>query len=358
MSKFLILILLSIPFGLWSQSQDSTIFFKGFDDSPRGNKGIRIAFYNCENLFDTEHDSLKRDYDFTPDGRYHWTTYKYWTKQKHIAKAISAIGGWEAPAIVGLAEVENQHVLINLVYNTNLKTHHYQIIHHESPDRRGIDIAMIYRPDKVEIIEEKAIPVRFPFDTATRTRDILYVKARILFGDTLIILFNHWPSRWGGQFQTEEKRIFVARKVKHITDSIMRDNPCAKIIVMGDLNDSPSNKSLAEGLEVKSPGAYTKQPLIDLMIPYEEQGTGTHYHVGETGGSWTVLDHIIVSRGLLWDCEGAYVKDGQAYIFRAPFLLEKNVQNQTIPNRTYHGMKYHGGFSDHLPVYVDVYIKK
>jgi len=358
MNKYLILILLSIPLGLWAQMHDSTSYFPGFDDSPRGNKGIRIAFYNCENLFDTQHDSLKRDYDFTPDGMYHWTSYKYWTKQKHIAQTISAIGGWEAPEIVGLVEVENQHVLINLVHNTNLKKHHYQIIHHESPDRRGIDVAMIYRPDKVEIIEEKALPVRFPFDTATRTRDILYVKARILFGDTVIILLNHWPSRWGGQFQTERKRIFVARKVKHLTDSIMKGNPCVKIIVLGDLNDSPTNKSLVEGLEVKSPETYTKQNLIDLMIPYEKQGVGTHFYVGETGGSWSVLDHIIVSRGLLWDCQGAYVKTGRAYIFRAPFLLEQNASNQTVPNRTNHGMKYHGGFSDHLPVYVDVFIKK
>ena len=356
--KYLILILLSISLKICAQNPDSVSYFPGFDDSPRGNKGIRIAFYNCENLFDYEHDSLKRDYDFTPDGRYHWTSYKYWTKQKHLAKTISAIGGWEAPEIVGLAEVENLHVLINLAYNTNLKRHHYNIIHHESPDRRGIDVAMIYRPDKVEIIEEKAIPVYFPFDTATRTRDILFVKARILFQDTVIILFNHWPSRWGGQFQTEQKRIFVAKKVKHLTDSIMKSNPCTKIVIMGDFNDSPSNKSFVEGLEVKSPEAYTKQNLVDLMIPYEKQGKGTHFHVGETGGSWSVLDHVIVSRSLLWDCQGAYVKEGRAHIFRAPFLIEKNLSNQEIPNRTYHGMKYHGGFSDHLPIYVDVLIKK
>lgn len=358
MTKLLTLLFVFISLGLSAQITDSAVYFPGFNDSPRGNKGVRIAFYNCENLFDTKHDSLKRDYEFTPDGNHHWTTYKYWVKQKHIAKTISAIGGWEAPEIVGLAEVENLHVLINLVHNTNLKSHHYQIIHHESPDRRGIDVAMIYRPDKVEIIQEKAIPVRFPFDTATRTRDILFVKVRILFGDTLTLLFNHWPSRWGGQFQTEQKRIFVARKVKHISDSLIKENPCAKLIIMGDLNDTPSNKSLVEGLEVKSPEAYTKQNLIDMMIPYEKQGKGSHFYVGETGGSWSVLDHVIVSRSLLWDCSGFYIKDSKAYIFRAPFLLEKNAFNQEIPNRTYLGMKYHGGFSDHLPIYVDVFIKK
>jgi predicted extracellular nuclease len=355
--RHILTFLLLLTLGQLKGQADSSALFPGFDDSPRGNKGVRIAFYNVENLFDTEHDSLKRDWDFTPEGNHHWTKYRYWEKQKKLAKVISAVGGWEPPEIVGLAEVENLHVLINLVHNTNLKKHHYQIIHHESPDRRGIDVAMIYRPDKVEIIEERTIAVNFPFNPKSKTRDILYVKAVLLFEDTVNIFINHWPSRWGGQFKTEPKRMYVAKLLKHYTDSIMKASPCSKVLILGDMNDAPSNKSLSESLEVKPPGEYTRYGLIDLMIPYEQQGTGTHYHRGKTGGSWAVLDHIIVSRSMLWDCKGAMIKDSRAYIFRAPFLLEKNADNQLIPNRSYLGMKYHGGFSDHLPVYVDVYLK-
>ncbi len=355
--KAVLILFITLLYGLL-HAQSDTALFPDFDDKPRGDKGVRIAFYNCENLFDTEHDSLKRDYDFTPEGNHHWTNYRYWQKQKNISKVISALGGWEPPAIVGLAEIENLHVLINLVHSTNLKNHHYRIVHHESPDRRGIDVAMIYRPEKVEVLWEKAVRVVFPFDTSIRTRDILMVKLKILYQDTLYLFINHWPSRWGGQFQTEPMRMYVAKKLKHLTDSISKADKCAKILIIGDLNDTPANKSLTRGLEVKTPAKYTRYGLVDLMIPYMEQGTGTHYHVGSTGGAWSVLDHVIVTPSLLWDCDGLYVKNHKAHIFRAPFLLEKNSKNMLIPNRSYLGMRYHGGFSDHLPVYVDIYLKK
>jgi predicted extracellular nuclease len=351
----LLIIFFAVP--VFSQTE-SVELFSGFDDRPRGNQGVRVAFYNVENLFNTTHDSLKNDKDFLPDGNYNWNTYRYWQKQHKLAKAISAIGGWEPPEIVGLCEVENKHVLLNLVNNTSLEQHKYRIIHHESPDRRGIDVAMIYRPEKVEIIEEKAIPLVFPFDTASKTRDILYVKAKILYSDTVIMFFNHWPSRYGGQFQTETKRIYAAHLLKKITDSIAKQNPCAKILIIGDLNDHPSDKSLKEGLEVKNPAVYTRKGLLDLMIPYEELREGSHYYNGETGGSWNVLDHIIVSKSLLWDCDGIYVKDSKAFIFKAPFLMETNAAGISVPFRTYIGMKYNGGFADHLPVYVDLFLKK
>ncbi|MBN2745303.1 MAG: hypothetical protein JXR34_01125 [Bacteroidales bacterium] len=352
---FLILIFIST---FVNGQTDTSALFPGFDDRPRGAEGVRIAFYNVENLFDTEHDSLKFDQDFLPDGNHNWNNYRYWQKQNKLAKVISAIGGWEPPAIVGLCEVENKHVLINLVHNTSLNPTKYRIIHHESPDRRGIDVAMIYRPEKVEIIEEYPITLKFPFDTAGRTRDILYVKARILYSDTLILFFNHWPSRYGGQFNTEPKRIYVAKLLKKMTDSIYKANPCAKVLIMGDLNDHPSDKSLVEGMQIKSPEAYTRKGLIDLMIPYEKAGEGTHYYKGETGGSWNTLDHIIVSQSLLWDCSGAYVKDRKAWIFKPEFLLETNKDQIKVPYRTYIGMKYNGGYADHLPVYVDIFLKK
>lgn len=357
MLKLFFIVFLLLQISLFGQKDTATLF-SGFDDRPRGMDGIRVAFYNTENLFDTTHDSLKLDQDFSEGGGYNWNNYKYWNKQNKIAKTIAAVGGWEAPEIVGFCEVENKHVVLNLVNNTSLAPIKYRIIHHESPDRRGIDVAMIYRPEKVEIIEEYPIRLNFPFDTNSRTRDILYVKALILYSDTLIIFFNHWPSRYGGQFNTEPKRIYIAKMLKHMADSIYKQCPCAKVMIIGDLNDGPSDISLKDGMQTRTPAAYTRQGLIDLAIPWEEAGLGTHYHNGETGGTWNALDHIIVSQSMLWNCSGAYIKNQKAYIFKAPFLLERNDTGIEIPNRTYIGMKYHGGFSDHLPVYVDVFLKK
>jgi len=346
-----------LPLCTIGQSTDTNALFSGFDDRPRGNQGVRIAFYNCENLFDIEHDSLKDDKSFTADGLYHWDMRKYWEKQKNISKVISAIGGWEAVEMIGLVEIENKHVLLNLINNTNIKNSNYRIVHHESPDRRGIDIAFLFQPEKVELISERAINVSFPFDTATRTRDILFVKVLVLYSDTLNIFINHWPSRWGGEFQTEEKRLFVAKKLKHLSDSIISINPCSKILIMGDLNDTPSNKSLQKGLEVSSTANYLKNGLIDLMISFENKGEGTHYFVGETGGKWSVLDHAIVSSSLIGSCEGLHLKNNEAHIFKPSFLLEKNDNGVMIPFRTFVGMKYNGGFSDHLPIYLDLKLK-
>jgi len=328
--------------------------FPGFDDNPRGRNAARIMFYNVENLFDTEHDSLKFDQQFLPEGDHRWDERKYWAKQKKIAQVITAVGGWEMPAIVGLAEIENQHVLINLVRHTQLKSSNYQIIHHESPDRRGIDVALLYREEKFEPIFDSAISIRFPFDTASRTRDILYVKGILFENDTVHFIVTHWPSKYGGAFVTIPKRLYVAQQIRTLTDSIMNENPKANIIVMGDLNDTPDEKSLMEGLRAVAPDSTSKDSLFNLMLPLIASGQGTHFYKGPTGAEWSFIDQFIVSRGLYDAKQGITIKDNKPMVFRAPFLFEKNEMGLEIPNRTYIGTKYHGGFSDHLPVYLDL----
>ena len=335
------------------QKQENSLF-PGFDDNPRGRNAVRLMFYNVENLFDTEHDSLKFDQQFLPEGDHRWDKNKYWKKQKKIAQVITAVGGWEMPAIVGLAEIENQHVLINLVRNTQLKSSNYRIIHHESPDRRGIDVAFLYREEKFEPILDSAISIRFPFDTASRTRDILYVKGLLFENDTVHFIVTHWPSKYGGAFVTIPKRMYVAQQIRKLTDSIMRIDSQAKIVIMGDLNDTPNEKSVLQGLGAAMPDSSSSDSLFNLMLPLLGAGKGTHFYKGPTGAEWSFIDQFIVSRGLYNAKQGISIKDNRPMVFKAPFLFEKNEMGLDIPYRTYIGMKYHGGFSDHLPIYMDL----
>jgi hypothetical protein len=346
-----------IPSFFFGQGSSDALF-PGFDDNPRGNKAARIMFYNTENLFDITHDSLKRDDDFLPDGIKRWDKRKYWKKQKNIAQVITAVGGWEMPAIVGLAEVENLHVLFTLTNYTQLKSTNYRIVHHESPDWRGIDVALLYRPEKFKLLFDTAFSIRFPFDTASRTRDILYVKGILLGADTIHIMVTHWPSKYGGAFVTIPKRMWVAQQIRYISDSIMSVNSNAKILIMGDLNDAPKEKSLMKGLRAVFPDTTATDSLFNMMLPMVKAGKGTHFYKGATGAEWSFIDQFIVSRGLYLSKKGVAIKKQEVHVFRAPFLFETNDAGLSIPNRSYIGMKYHGGYSDHLPIYLDLVILK
>jgi predicted extracellular nuclease len=315
---------------------------------------MRIVFYNVENLFDPADDTLKSDESFTPEGDYHWSEYKYWQKQHKIAQVISATGGWEVPDIVGLCEVENIHVLINLVRNTSLERYKYSIVHHESPDRRGIDVALIYRGEKFRLLHDTAYQINFPFDPDSRTRDLLYVKGVGLDLDTLHIFVSHWPSKYGGAFVTIPKRKYVAAQIRDFALAIQQTNPEAKILIMGDFNDVPGEESVSQSLQAKSPSDYQSGDLVNLMLPLSQQKGGTHFYAGNTGNEWSVLDQMVVSSPLLDSHSGLVVKNRQAHIFAADFLFETNSAGLVVPFRTFIGMKYNGGFSDHLPVYLDL----
>ncbi len=353
----LLVLILLLGFAGYSQKSDS-LYFDGFVDTPRGASGIRTMFYNCENYFDPMHDSLKNDMDFTPNGNYNYDENKYFAKQKNLAKVISAVGGWEAPEVVGLCEIENLSVLLGLTLNTNLKKHGYGIVHFESPDRRGIDVALLYRREKIEILTKKAIGLVFPGDTSSKTRDILYVKALVLQTDTLHIFVNHWPSRYGGRTETDPKRMMAATTLRKATDSIMAVDSCSNILIMGDLNDGPTEASLMEGLKSVAPGFNSNQQLVNLMIPLERKGMGSHYYGAEIGNKWNPLDQLILSGSLIKGCNKMVADSAGAKIFKAGFLLENSGEGDFVPKRTYVGMKYNGGFSDHLPVYIDIYFKK
>jgi len=312
---------------------------------------LRIMFYNVENLFDPFDDSLKRDEEFTPEGERHWTWNKFQTKLSHIYKTIISVGNPMPPAIIGLSEIENRFVLNQLVYKTPFSKMDYRIVHEESPDRRGIDVGLLIDPKRVSLLYHEAIPIHFPFAPESKTRDILYAKLLIFEEDTLNVFVNHWPSRWGGQMVTDPKRKFVADVLKSKTDSILDINPKANIIIMGDFNDEPHDESLKNHLKAHNISDSTR--LINLMLPLSSsKSEGSHkYH-----DQWGFLDQIIVSKSLILPTNRIRIKNSLAQIFHASFLLEDDVKFMgKKPYRTFIGFKYNGGFSDHLPVFVDLY---
>ncbi len=314
---------------------------------------FKIMFYNCENYFDTFHDSLKRDQEFLPQGKKYWTWKKYIEKQNHIGKVIIAVGGWQPPDLVGLCEIENQNVLEGLVKYSPIKKFGYKIIHKESPDRRGIDVGLLYLPNKFRPLVEKFFEVKFPFAPKSKTRDVLYVKGIIGRIDTIHVFINHWPSRWGGQKETEPKRMFVAKLVRSKADSILKVNPLSNIVIMGDFNDYPDDKSLLEGMRASHDFSQIKPTEIySLSYLLMLQGQGSHKYHGE----WEILDQIMVSGSLLEKKNKIYCTTSDAHIFRKDFLLEKDEKHTgMMPYRTYIGYRYNGGFSDHLPVYLGLH---
>jgi len=333
----------------YSQTESSSLF----DPSERGPDGLRMVFYNVENLFEPGNDPGVEDDPFTPEGDYHWHYGKYKKKTNNIAKTIIAIGGWEAPDLIGFAEIENWQVLYDLVKHTPLNSFNYRIIHENSPDVRGIDTGVIYRPEKLEELSHKAI--RYVTGENTRaSRDILYIKFLTLGSDTLHVFINHWPSRYGGKDQTSMRRKQAAIQLREIADSLLSKNGEAKIVIMGDFNDNPDDDNLKEVLGAACKANIDFTPgLYNLMYPYAGTTNGTIYHSSISGG-WFLFDQIIVSTALMKET-GLMVKNHRAFIFKRQWLLDEDTGR---PYRSFKGPVFTGGFSDHLPVYLDlVYIK-
>jgi predicted extracellular nuclease len=309
-----------------------------------------IVSYNIENLFDTIDDPNKKDEDFLPDAAAKWNIEKYNKKIKDIALVISSINKHELPELVGLVEIENAHVLKDLIQNINLKAGNYAFVHHDSPDERGIDVALLYRPDEFQYMVHEIIPVNFDFDPAIKTRDILYVAGKIGAGEILHVFVNHWNSRREGLEITEPRRTTAAKLLRLKIDQILLKDKNAKIVVMGDFNDEPSNKSLREVLFATNK-LHSKdyRELYNLMFDKHLLGQGTYTY----RGNWNMLDNIIVSRALLHSPGKYQVSKDGGQIFQQRWMMFDNVKTgEMTPNRTYGGPNYYGGASDHLPVYL------
>lgn len=291
---------------------------------------------NCENLFDTRHDSLRNDTEFLPDGSYHWTPWRYWRKVNRVAQTVLACTGDTVgapmPDLVALCEVENDSVMFDLTRRSLLRGAGYEYIMTDSPDRRGIDVALMYSPFAFAPVSHRSVTVTPPAGFEP-TRDILYVCGRIVGGDTLHVIVAHLPSRRGGERQSRPLRKAAAACIAHLVDSVMSVSPQADIIVAGDMNEY-------------SGSAILSRLCANALRDVSEHATGTHGAKAtyRYQGRWGSLDHILASHDLAAGVERCYVVD-------LPFLLEEDTKYGGVkPKRNYYGPIYHDGFSDHLPL--------
>lgn len=309
-------------------------------------EGFRIVFYNTENFFDCNHDSLKSDQEFLPGGIRGWTPTRYFRKAGNISRVLAAVGEDEFPEMVGMAEVENVACLKTLVYVSPLKNAGYSFIHEESEDARGVDVCLLYNRYRFQVLGHQVLNIQFEGEPAKKTRQVLHVWGEASSGDSLHVYVCHFPSRLGGEAETETYRRQVAKRVRSSVDSVFSLQPAAHIVIMGDFNDFPSNLSLSNDLRALDP---TEQPiqghLYNLMLPMEgKPGEGTNKHQSE----WGILDQLIISSQLRSKTTGAH-------IFKPDFLmLDDERWLGKKPFRTYNGMVYQGGYSDHLPVWLDL----
>lgn len=317
----------------------------------RDSCSLLISFYNVENLYDPDNDSLFRDDDFTPEGLYHWTYGKYVKKVNNIAKVLISMGKGEPPDIAAMAEVENDRVFQRFCYRSPLQKFNYYYVHFDSPYSRGVETGLLYRKDRLQIVHKEAIAVVFPFEPATKNRDILYVVAKTLCGDSLHLFVNHWTSRYGGYGATVPKRNYYAQVLRHCVDSLLSLNSSTKIIIMGDFNDYPTDESVCKTLGACDKDKTDTARLYNLMYRFLKMNNiGTHKHED----FWGCLDQIIVSPALLDSTvSGIHIENGEAHIFKEDFMVvpdEKYGGYKVF--RTFLGPRYIGGYGDHLPVFV------
>lgn len=314
---------------------------------------LRVAFWNLENFFDPFVDSTRSYNEYTEDGSQHWTMSRFYKKRNNIYKTILSLSDGNPLAIIGLCEVENTFVTTMLFHETPLKKHNYKVIHYEGDDRRGIDVALVYSIDKLQLIYSEAIKIRGPNNKIIKTRDILYAKFYDRVGDTLHCFVNHWPSRYGGEKETIYLREIAARHLKSKVDSIVVScNYLPKIIIMGDFNDTPSDNSILNVLKAKPPNELTQDCILVNLFANDKklgfEGTLKHQY------RWQIFDQIIISKSL-YDSKSLHYVRKSATIFHKDFLF---IDDATYGGkklfRTYIGPKYQGGFSDHLPVYIDL----
>jgi hypothetical protein len=317
-------------------------------------KIISIAFYNVENLFDTENNPFTFDDDRTPDGDDVWTQEKYRDKLQKLAEVIPKIGSdisKQAPVIVGICEIENRRVLEDLISEPKLKAYNYGIVHYESPDRRGIDVALLYRKDifrlENSVSHELLIYNSKEPDKRIYTRDQLVVSGKI-DDEKLHFIVNHWPSRSGGETASSYKREKAAALNKVILDSIFKKEPLAKVISMGDFNDDPTNKSFKEILKTKEdPEGLSPHQIYNPMERMLKKGMGSlAYRDG-----WNLFDQILIS-GALTKKDYSSFQFYKAGIFNKKYLITESGQYKGYPFRSYGYSGYQGGYSDHFPVYI------
>ena len=310
---------------------------------------VCVAYYNVENLFDTINDPDRNDDEFTPDGTNRWTPDRYYEKLDRIAEVISELGidiTPDGPAVIGLGEVENAEVVWDLARHERIKDRNYQVVHYRSPDRR-IDNAFLYNPKYFEVTNTKAVPTVVEDMPDFRTRDQLVVSG-LMLGEPMHFVVAHWPSRRGGEARSRPLRIAAADIARSIIDSLKTEDPDAKVIYMGDLNDDPTDISVRKHLNAHGDKDKLKNgQLYNPFVEYARRGIGTL----AWRDSWNLFDQIILTQSLLGDDYSTF-QFHRAEVFNKPFLRQPSGRFQGYPFRSYGGGVYLGGYSDHFPTYV------
>lgn len=312
-----------------------------------------VAFYNFENFFDADDDPKNwGDDEFTPSGPYHYTEAVFQQKAHNIATVLQQLGtelNPEGPALIGTAEIENDHVLDVLVSQPEIKARDYKYVHFESPDSRGIDVALLYNPKYFTVLHAQALytDISETGEKGGKTRDVLHVTG-ILAGDTVHVFVNHWPSRRGGEAASAPLRAIAANVSKKLIDSMMSVNPATKVILMGDLNDDPVSPSVAKVLGAKGDKEKVGQTgLFNPWVNFYKQGIGTLAY----NNAWNLFDQIMISGEWLKqpDNHWRYYK---AEVFNREFLKNKFGQYKGSPHRSFDGNTWINGYSDHFPTII------
>jgi len=324
------------------------LLVKGYPQDDASHS-VRLMFYNVENLFDIYDDTLTEDEEFMSGGLRRWNYQRYSRKINSLYKTILAAGEWEPPAIVAFCEIENRKVLEDLVTSTNLSKYDYDIVHEDSPDERGIDVCLIYRKEMADIIDYSYLYTSVVTGNEFRTRDVLYARF-LVNGDTIHLFVNHWPSRRGGVLAGEAQRIKIAEMVREKVDSIfVASYSNAQIIIMGDFNATPEDRVMS----ILAGRADNDSSLVNLSETLPD-GTGTYRYMG----TWEIIDQVIVSDALIKGNAGVFTEPGLLQVFRPDFLMMKDLKYPGLsPYSTYSGYRYQGGYSDHLPVLLDLRLR-
>ncbi len=326
--------------------------FSGITQEKKTYKIRSVAFYNVENLFDTENDSLTFDDDRTPQGKDNWTQVRYRRKVSNISKVLSEIGAdvtQTSPDIIGLCEVENQGVVEDLVNHPNLADKDYGIVHFDSPDQRGIDVALLYKKSAFIPNTFKSHRLLLFNEDGFRTysRDQLVVGG-FMDEEEFHFIVNHWPSRSGGEAKSNPNRIVAAKLNKQIIDSLTKLNSNAKIISMGDFNDDPTNASFKQVLKTKGKEKdLTEKDLFNPMEKLFKKGLGSLAYRDK----WNLFDQLYMTRNLVGNNMNNH-SFWKAGVFNPPYLSDDTGPYKGYPLRTYAGGSYVGGYSDHFPVYI------
>lgn len=314
---------------------------------------VNIGFYNLENLYDTIHQAGINDYEYLPASKKKYNSQVYTDKIEKLSSVISEIGknvSADGVAILGVSEIENKNVLIDLCRSENLKNRDYQIVHYDSPDARGVDVGFLYNPKYFKVDTSAALYVDLPAAAngyKGKTRDVLWIKGKLL-GEEYHIFVNHWPSRYGGSSASADRRAATALVCRTAIDAILKVNTKANILVMGDLNDNPTDPSVVKVLKTSStPAGAIKGKLYNPWEDIYKKGTGTIAYQD----AWALFDQIIVSENVTNKSSDKYYFY-QTGIYKREEMIQNSGKYKGYPKRTFDFDRYVGGFSDHFPVYI------